>query len=72
MKQTRLPQVITSFQWLEKSSEKFPMIGKMARNISNGWKNRPKSFQWLELSEIAIRPPQRCTHPLASFQRIIT
>jgi len=26
----------------------FPMIGKNAQKVSNDWKNRKKSFQWLE------------------------
>ncbi|NCC51459.1 MAG: hypothetical protein EOM20_09620 [Spartobacteria bacterium] len=36
---------IKSFQSLEKSGEKFPIIGKMAGFFSNHWKNRGKSFQ---------------------------
>ncbi|NCC53317.1 MAG: hypothetical protein EOM20_19190 [Spartobacteria bacterium] len=28
--------------------KKFPMVGKTAQKVSNGWKNRAKSFQWLE------------------------
>ncbi|NCC52823.1 MAG: hypothetical protein EOM20_16630 [Spartobacteria bacterium] len=33
---------------MEKPPKKFPIIGKIAQKVSNGWKNRPKSFQWLE------------------------
>ncbi|MDD4735709.1 MAG: hypothetical protein PHP44_06355 [Kiritimatiellae bacterium] len=33
---------------MEKRAEKLPMIGKTHGIVSNDWKNRLKSFQWLE------------------------
>jgi hypothetical protein len=33
---------------LEKRSEKVPMIGKIAKKVSNGWKNGFEKFQRLE------------------------
>jgi len=34
-----------SFQSLEKSQKKFPMVGKTAEYFSNDWKKRKKKFQ---------------------------
>ena len=49
-----------SFQWLEKSLQKFP-IGKMGEKTSNDWKNVPKSFQWLEII-FSPHPAPFCKH----------
>ena len=36
------------FQWLENGPKEFPMVGKLTKKVSNGWKKLKAIFQCLE------------------------